>query len=125
LVGADENRVETMADIGSIPGLTSPEPNVEYQNLVRDAVWESILVTTRHPVSGQSILRNEDTISALLDLIALFAASSSALSSPEKVGAWADGMGKRLRSRTLEAQRATDENGSFADDVIDLTRGSH
>jgi hypothetical protein len=86
--------------IKEIPGLTSPDPNEEYQNLIFDAAWKAILLATKHPDSNKAFLRNQDIVDALLKIQAMVLSSGADAKVPSRLRQHCDEFAKGLRKPT-------------------------
>jgi hypothetical protein len=82
-----------------------------YCERIRDAVWHTIIATSRDPVTGLAQLRNYEIYDALLQLQATILASSKEAGSRTKMRSIGNEFAKRLSRLVAEFKKSYDRDG--------------
>ena len=82
-----------------------------YCDRIRDAVWHTIIATSRDPATQIAQLRNYEIYDALLQLQAMILASSKEAGSPAKMRGIGNEFAKRLSRLVAEFKRSYDREG--------------
>lgn len=82
-----------------------------YCDRIRDAVWETIIATSRDPGTKIAQLRNYEIYDALLQLQAVILASSQEADSPAKMRGIAGEFAKRLSRLVADLKKTYDRDG--------------
>lgn len=84
----------------------------EYRDRVSKAIVEAVLLASLDPSGKVAIIRSGEVIEALLDLLALYSATSDATSSPTKRRQFTETVSKRLFRLIGAARQEIAEGGS-------------
>lgn len=82
-----------------------------YCERIRDAVWKTIVETSRNPETKMAALRNYEIYDALLQLQAMILASSKETSSPTRARETSNEFAKRLRRLIAQFRGEYDRDG--------------
>jgi len=82
-----------------------------YCERIRDAVWKTIIETSRDPKTKMAALRNYEIYDALLQLQAMILATSKETSSPTRARETSNEFAKRLRRLIAQFKDEYDRDG--------------
>jgi len=82
-----------------------------YCDRIRDAVWETIIATSRDPATKVAHLRNYEIYDALLQLQAMILASSKEAGSPALMRGTSKAFAQRLSRLVAEFKKSYDREG--------------
>ena len=85
--------------------------DLAYCERIRDAVWKTIIETSRDPETKMAALRNYEIYDALLQLQAVILASSKETSSPTRARETSNEFAKRLRRLIAQFKEEYDRDG--------------